>query len=195
MLDKLSSQASSQNTPSGSVGVNDGFWTFASVEERLIDAMRLWWRTPGGGRWPFASDAPWELMTRKTRIEEGGFKGREHQLRMQAEDAEEAKRWEGVERKGPLTRDEVALRDETTEWLRWCSPQDRKVVVLVLKQRAAGMKRIDWPRVKREIGSAAVDGIGNKGVYRRYSRSVSGIARRLNGPEAIAQNTPRYPHE
>jgi hypothetical protein len=42
----------------------DGFWTFDAVEERLIEAMRLWWRSPGGGRWPFASDAPWHLMTR-----------------------------------------------------------------------------------------------------------------------------------
>jgi hypothetical protein len=49
--------------------------------------------------WPFAADAPWHLMTRKTRIEEGGLKGRELQLRMQAEDAEETKRWEGRERR------------------------------------------------------------------------------------------------
>src|SRR4051794_25298419 len=74
------------------------FWTFEAVQERLVEAMRLWWRSPGGGRWPFAGDAPWQLMTRRTRIESGGLKGRELQLHMQAEDAEETRRWQGRER-------------------------------------------------------------------------------------------------
>jgi hypothetical protein len=55
---------------------------------------------PGGGRWPFAGDAPWQLMTRRTRIEAGGLKGRELQLRMQAEDAEETRRWQGASAPG-----------------------------------------------------------------------------------------------
>lgn len=153
------------------------FWTFAAVEERLIDAIDLWRRSPGGGRWPFAGDAPWHLMTRRTRIAEGGFKGRDLQLRMQAEDAEEAKRMEGRGRRGGLSRDEVARRDEATEWLGWCSVADRKVVTEALKQRASGRTNVDWARVKAAIGIEA----GNKGVYRRYSRAVSGIAKRLNG--------------
>ena len=158
----------------------DGFWTFDAVEERLIEAMRLWWRTPGGGSWPFASDAPWHLMTRRTRIETGDFKGREMQLRMQAEDAEEAKRWEGRDRTGPLTREDVARRDEASAWLGWVAAEERKVVILALTHRAAGAQRVDWARVKRQLGVE----IGNKGVYRRYTRSISTIAKRLNG-EAV----------
>jgi hypothetical protein len=90
------------------LGKDEDFWTFDAVKERLVEAMRLWWRSPGEGRWPFASDAPWHLMTRRTRIEAGEFKGREYQLRLQAEDAEEAKRWEGRDRSGPLTRETSA---------------------------------------------------------------------------------------
>jgi hypothetical protein len=51
---------------------------------------------PSSGPWPFAADAPWQLMTRRTRIEAGGLKGRELQLHMQAEDAEETRRWQGA---------------------------------------------------------------------------------------------------
>lgn len=157
------------------------FWTFDAVEERLIEAMRLWWRTPGGGTWPFASDAPWHLMTRRTRIEAGEFKGREYQLRMQAEDAEEAQRWAGRDRLGPLTREDVAIRDEATEWLGWVAADARKVLILALVQRASGRTNVDWSKVKRGLGTDPASAIGHKGVYRRYSRAISAIAKRLNG--------------
>lgn len=158
----------------------DGFWTFDAVEERLIEGMRLWWRSPGEGRWPFAGDAPWQLMTRKTRIEEGGFRGREYQLRLQAEDAEEAKRWEGKDRSGPLTRDDVARRDEATDWLSYVSADNRKVVILALVQRASGRTNIDWKRVKTRLHAE----ISNAGLFRRYSRSITAIANRLNSGNA-----------
>jgi hypothetical protein len=105
---------------------------------------------------------------------------RDYQLRLQAEDAEEAKRCEGRERKGSLSRDEVALRDEATEWLSWVGDDARKVVVATLAQLAAGRTNVDWTKVKRSIGVE----IGNKGVYRRYTRAISAIAGRLNG-EAV----------
>lgn len=153
------------------------FWTFDAVQERLVEAMRLWWRSPGEGRWPFAGDAPWHLMTRRTRIEAGDFKGRDLQLRMQADDAEEAKRWEGRDRKGPLSRDDVALRDETTEWLTWLASDARKVVVAAVTQLAAGRSNIDWRKVKAALGAE----VEHKGLYRRYSRGLTAIAQRLNG--------------
>jgi hypothetical protein len=161
------------------------FWTFDAVEERLIEAMRLWWRSPGGGKWPFAADAPWHLMTRKTRIEAGEFKGREMQLRMQAEDAEEAKRWEGRERSGPLTRDDVARRDEATEWLGMVPGRDRRLVILVLLQRASGRTNVDWARVKLQLSAE----IERKGLYRRYSRAISGVVKRLNGEAPAAMGS------
>jgi hypothetical protein len=173
MTDLYPPKASSQASELGS----EDFWTYEAVLERLIDTMRLWWRSPGSGRWPFASDAPWHLMTRKTRIEAGDFKGREMQLRMQAEDAEEAKRWEGRDRSGPLSRDEVALRDETTEWLTWIEADSRKVVVAAVAQLASGRNSVDWRRVKAALGAE----VAAKGLYRRYTRAITAIAKRLNG--------------
>jgi hypothetical protein len=158
----------------------DGFWTFDAIEERLIEAMRLWWRSPGGGRWPFASDAPWHLMTRRTRVGigvEGGLKGRELQLHMQAEDAEETKRREGSDNAGPLTREDVARRDETTEWLAWVPSRDRRLVILALTQLAAGKPKVEWMRMKRLLGVE----FGADGLRKRYSRAVNAIAQRLNG--------------
>jgi hypothetical protein len=92
---------------------------------------------------------------RRTRIEAGGLKGRELQLHMQAEDAEETRRWQGVERAGPLSRDDVARRDATTEWLTWVADDSRRIVVLALIERAAGRKRTDWARIKRMVGVEA----------------------------------------
>jgi hypothetical protein len=164
----------------GSTPSAAAFWTFAAVEERLVEAMRLWWRSPGGGKWPFAADAPWHLMTRRTRIAAGELKGRELQLHMQAEDADEVKRREGRDEWGPLTRDDVARRDEASEWLTWIDGDARKVLIAALVQLAAGRERIDWHRVKASVGVE----IGNKGVYRRFTRSIGRIAKRLNGAAA-----------
>jgi hypothetical protein len=161
-----------------------GYLTFDAVQERLIEAVHLWRRSPGGGSWPFAGDAPWHLMTRRTRVaiaEEVGIRGRDLQLHMQAEDAEETKRWEGRDHRGPLSRDEVALCDETTEWLGLVPDRDRKLVILALTQLSSGRATIDWRRVKAQLGAE----IGSKGLYRRYSRAISGIAKTLNGSSAL----------
>ena len=162
-------------------GGSDDFWTFDAVEERLVEAMRLWWRSPGEGHWPFAADAPWHLMTRRARLAEGRVKGMDVARQLQEDDAEETRQWQGRERPGPLTRDEVALRDATSEWLAWIEPDARKVVVAVLAQLAAGRENVDWARVKRATGAE----IGNKGVYRRYTRAIMVIAMRLNGEVVI----------
>jgi hypothetical protein len=175
MTSNQSSQRTSHNAPIGSVVAYDDFWTFDAVEERLIEAMRLWWRSPGGGTWPFAADAPWHLMTRRTRVEAGGLKGRELQLHMQAEDADETRRWQGRERPGPLTRDEVGMRDEATEWLGFVPARDRKLVILVLVQKAAG-RTVSWLKLKPLMGVE----FGADGLRKRYSRAVSGVTQRLN---------------
>ncbi len=170
--------------------MDDNFWTFDAVEERLVEAVRLWWRSPGGGTWPFAGDAPWQLMTRRTRISTGGLKGRELQLHMQEEDAEETRRWQGRERIGPLSRADIARRDEASEWLTWIAEDSRKVVTAALWQLAAKAGRgsasrwndgrrehqVSWIKVRASLG----EGIGTKGLYRRYARAIATVCARLN---------------
>jgi hypothetical protein len=154
----------------------DDFWTFAAVEERLLEAMRLWWRSPGGGKWPFAADAPWHLMTRATRIATGGLKGREFQLHMQAEDAEETRQWQGRERPVPLTREDVGRRDAASAWIVSVPERDRKLVLLALTQLAAGKAQVSWMRLKPLLGVE----FGADGLRKRYWRAVTGIVEALN---------------
>jgi hypothetical protein len=35
------------------------------VQEDLVEVMQMWWRAPGGGKWPFASDGPWHLIRKE----------------------------------------------------------------------------------------------------------------------------------
>jgi hypothetical protein len=160
-----------------SIGGRDDFWTYEAVEERMIEAVRLWWRSPGDGRWPFAGDAPWHLMTRRTRMEASGLKGMDVQRMLQTIDQEETKRMEGAERRMPLTREDVARRDEATEWLGFVADRDRRLVTLALLQLAAGHKRVPWMKLKRVLGVE----YGADGLRMRYSRAISSIAKQLNG--------------
>jgi len=155
----------------------EGFWTHEAVVERLTDALRLWWRSPGEGKWPFASDAPWHLMTRRTRLTEAGYKqGRELQLHLQSEDADEVRRREGRDDWGPLSRDDVSRRDEATEWLTWVRDEDRRLVILALTMLAAGRARVDWMGLKGRLGVK----FGADGLRKRFSRAIQGVAERLN---------------
>jgi hypothetical protein len=139
--------------------------------------MRLWWRSPGEGRWPFAGDAPWHLMTRRTRLGEGLIKGMDITRLLQEDDAEETRRWQGRERRGPLSREEIARRDEATEWLTWIEADSRKVVVSACAQIAAGRTNIDWRRVRRSLGRE----MSRQGLYKRHAVAIHAIAKRLNG--------------
>ena len=50
------------------------WWTFDLVREALVETIVLWRRSPGQGRWPFASDGPWHLMSREA--EKGDYDAR-----------------------------------------------------------------------------------------------------------------------
>ncbi len=145
---------------------SERFWTFALVEERLVEAMRLWWRSPGGGSSPFAADGPWELITERTRAEAGGGyigRGEVEQVAL---------------RRLPLTRGEVAARDAASAMLEMVEgDEDRRLVVLVLCQLARGAKRVDWAPVKRAFGARR----GAGALAERYARAIGFVAFRMNG--------------
>jgi hypothetical protein len=139
--------------------------TFAEVEGRLIEAVELWRRSPGGGRSPFAGDGPWELLTERTRADAGGgYLGRG--------EVEAA-----ALRRLPLSRAEVARRDEASAWLTMIDESERRVVIAAIHQLAAGRARIDWMGMKARLGIAR----GAGALAMRYERAVGFIAFRLNG--------------
>jgi hypothetical protein len=152
----------------------------------LIDALMLWKRSPGGGKWPFAKDAPWHLMTRRTRLSAADYKqGRELQLHMQARTTRKPSAGKGARSRGPLSRDEVARRDEATEWLTWMAEDARRVVILALAQLAQGREAIDWRRVKAALGTARDR---QQGRLSALFAGDSGVAERLN--RALSEKRP-----
>lgn len=140
------------------------FWAFADVEERLVEAMRLWWHVEGAG-WPFASDGPWHLIaTDKTW------------------DWDLDRRPDVRVPKLPLTREQMMRRDEATGWLRHAPDRDRRLVVLGVTALAAGRKRVPFRALLRPMGLRT----GADGLRKRYSRAISAICERLNGAELRA---------
>lgn len=137
-------------------------WSFAAVEERMIEAALLWRRSPGGGRWPFASDGPWHLLTRETRA--GDY---------------DARGGEGGEapalRSLPLSRDEVMERDEASGWLELVDERDRRLVALAIAEQARTSQRVNWMAMRAKMGIP----LGAEGLRKRYSRSITAIARQL----------------
>lgn len=153
--------------------MTDSYWDFETVEARLVEAIRFWWQVEGGS-WPFASDGPWAL------------------IRKEWED------WDARDpaplRKLPLSIEEVARRDEATEWFRIVAERDRQLVQLAIAQLARGHARPSWTRLRRKLRIEN----GCRGLGQRYTRSIGKVARELTergvkcvpagGPIGVAEN-------
>ena len=144
---------------------DNGLLRFEDVEARLIEAVMLWRRSPGGGRSPFAADGPWDLITERTRAEAGGGyigRGEVEQVAL---------------RRLPLTRAEVAERDEASALVLLAPERDRRLVVAVVMAKAAE-RRIRWSDIRRRLGAG---GIGERGLGMRYTRAIGAIVKAVNG--------------
>jgi hypothetical protein len=151
-----------QASNDGRVGDHATFWTYERVEERLIETVRCWWRMPGGGRWPFASDGPWHLIRKE----------------WEDWDARDPKPMRSL----PLRRAEIAAMDEATEWITWVPEDKRRVLVLALGKKAQGLSQVPWRSLLRTLGLS----IGAGGLEWRYSQAIELIANVLN---ALSSNS------
>lgn len=129
--------------------------SFADIEARLIEAMQFCWQSEGG-RWPFASDGPWHLVTRE----------------LYGPDVDK----DAPLRKLPLTRVQVAARDEAIGWLALAPDADRRLIVLAVAELARGKARVPWRKLLREMGLS----LGAGGLARRYSKAVTVMVQRVN---------------
>lgn len=144
------------------------WWTFDLVREWLAEAAALWRRSPGGGSYPFATDGPWQWMTRSDQAGDYDARGGLDQ------------RVEVEPRPLPLTRDEVALRDRISEWMRFiANMDDRRLVAMAVSYLASGQQRVPWRKVKRRLGIR----FGEDGLRKRFERAISEIAKGLNAAE------------
>lgn len=155
---------------------NVSWWTFDMVREVLVEAMTLWLRSPGDGRWPFASDGPWHLMTRELMAGDydarGGFDS--------SADVEL--------RPLPLDREDVERRDEISEWLLLVPDAfDRRLLAECLMWYARGYRQLPWQKIRRQMGVAR----GQYGLQKKFQRAIRAIAEGLNAAENLGSSMSR----
>lgn len=135
------------------------FWTFALVEERLVEAWRFLQRLPD-------REAGW-LRTNVMSLWREVVPDR-------LERFEEAPR----PRMGLRTA-EVDRMNDTLAWLDHTRPADRKLIGLALRFLATEQASVEWVRIKRDLGW---DGTPDA-LRMRYSRAITRIAHVLNGTD------------
>lgn len=151
------------------------FYTFEAVQERMVEAMLLWKRSPANGLGPssgsgYATDAPWQLLTKVTRASAGDLA----LMEMWRIEQDEARL--NPEVRLPLSRADMRRRDEASEWLAHVPERDRRLVVLALLSLASGAKGVPWLRLRRALGVQ----FGAHGLRKRYDRALAGVAQALN---------------
>lgn len=143
------------------------------LEECLVRAHLLERREPGGGRWPYAGDAPWHLMLREREAGDYGGAG---------QDGVSDERPPRV----PLSRAEVAELALLRAWLQMVPDaageglppeHDRKLVWLSTGQLAAGEGRVPWKAVGLWLSSPR----SPDALVRRYRMALAAVLCRLHG--------------
>jgi len=152
------------------------WWTFDLVREALVEATELWRRSPGSGRWPFASDGPWHLMSREGQAGDYDARGGD------------GKSSDVPMRPLPLRREEVDRRDVVSEWIRFVpKPEDRRLLAVCLDCYARGYKQLPWGQIKRFMKVER----GEAGLRKRFERAIGAIAKSLNTAEKRVCNVSR----
>jgi hypothetical protein len=134
------------------------------VEERLVEALRLWWRSPGGAPGSsggLAADGPWHLLTREVRA------GGKWEAWRQLHDESRGRRLP----EPPPSAADISRRDEASAWLAMVPERERWLVVAVVTMIAAG-RRPDWGKAL-ELGGIAH---GKNGLRMRYQRAMTALA-------------------
>lgn len=170
-LDKIADQTAGEAAREGLTLRADGrvvgFIGAAGVEAALVGLVELWRRSPGGGRWPFAGDGPWHLVSREA--ERGDY------------DARGGEGEAPPPRLSPLSREEVRVRDALSGWYRHVPERDRVLLVAAIEQLArTGRAAPDFMGLRSRFPNARNGGLlGADGLRKRYDRALALIARRV----------------
>jgi hypothetical protein len=145
-----------------------GFWRFAEVEERLIEAMEVLLRSPDRERRWLGSQT--QAIWRMVQDDLGTVPADDKPIITCA-----------------FTRQQVDLADQALEWIaRWVPSGDtRRVVACGLGQLVADNARIDWSKVWRQMGGQRA-GWTTDGLRKRYNRAITTICHRLNASASAA---------
>jgi hypothetical protein len=141
------------------------FWSFDDVEERMVEAMDLWRRSPDRERGWLHVKAFWPEIRRS-----GVFQVVGNEIDHPEEKPEL--------RPLPLTRAQVRDMMETSEWMAHIPERDRRLVAIVLAYKVQG-KKPQWLKIKKRLGIP----FGAHGLRKRYSRAITSICSALNSAE------------
>lgn len=139
-------------------------------------AHDLWRRSPGDGRWPFASDGPWYLA----QAEVGDVKGDQSETLLTTEAGREllVRKVDSIAPRSALDAGEVALRDRITGWLGLVpEPLLRRAVWRATGQLAAGEARVGWKALAAALHWTKTP----DALARAYRRELALLLCKLNG--------------
>lgn len=152
-------------------------WSLDSVEEALVEAHELEARLPAAvRRWPFAGDAPWNLIV----PERDDIKGDWSETLIVTEAGKElqVRKIDARRPRAALDAAEVGRWRERVAWLGWIAePLDRRLVWLATATLAREESRVPWNQLKARLGWGKSD----RGLAWRYRKALASIVCRLNG--------------
>lgn len=139
-------------------------YSFADVEERLVEAVRVMARMGDREAGWLRVKASWPDIVREREAgdyDAHGYLGKSSDI---------------VIRPLPATRRDVADMEEAFGWVVAAREEDRKLIALAIGALARGEKRVPWMRLKRPMGVA----LGADGLRKRYERAMHLVVRRAN---------------
>lgn len=157
-----------------------------ALEDAFVRCHLLEAREPGGGRWPFAGDAPWHLMER-AHVDDTPDLAEHSVTLIETETGQqlEVRKVDSRSPRVPLDAAEVAELSTLRRWLLLVpdaaaplgSDHDRRLVWFATGRLAAGEGRVPWKALRRWIGSPRTP----DALVRRYRMALGLVVCRLNG--------------
>jgi len=161
-MDKLGEALITNPSKSLPHGGRVQFWTWRDAEDRLVEAMRHWWRSSD-------NEARFALGGRISSIWRQAFTDKLaliEQLGMEPSPPSAL----------PLSRGDMKRMAEASEWLAYVPERDRRLVIAVLIKLAKGAKVVPWLVIWKALGRGRP---GPEGLRSRYSRAITDIANAL----------------
>ncbi|MGN5374604.1 DUF6362 family protein [Sphingomonas hankookensis] len=138
--------------------------SFAEVEARLVEAVRVSWRLPDReAGWQRVRSA-WPEILRETAA--GDYDARGGDLASS----------DVPLRTAAATRGEVVEMEQAFDWLRAVADEDRRLVALAIGCLARGDKQVPWLRLRPPMGLTH----GAEGLRKRYTRALGRACQRAN---------------
>ena len=154
----------SSNHPIQAPNLGSALLSFDQVEERLIEAMLVCWRSPDRERGWLRLRSHWPEVLREVSAGDYDARGGEHSSS------------DVVLRPAAQTRAEVASMEEAFGWLEAVQGDDRKVIGLAIARLARGDRQVPWMQLRASMGVK----FGADGLRKRYERALGAVCRFAN---------------